>query len=179
MTQDDDIELAKLAAHGDRLAFTALLARHYDFITRVAYRWCGNTEDAEDIAQDVCVKLGTAIASFKGRSAFTSWLYRLTTNTAHDRQRKATRATQKHQAMSITNEPIQLGEPEHDLSLQQLWQKVHTLPAQQRDAVLLVFGEDLSHRDAGEILGCKESTVSWHLHEAKKRLKQEFEGALP
>ncbi|VAW14115.1 hypothetical protein MNBD_ALPHA09-2243 [hydrothermal vent metagenome] len=43
----------------------------------------------------------------------------------------------------------------------------------------MVFGEELSHREAGEIMGCKEATVSWHLGEAKKRLKQDFEGYLP
>ncbi len=45
------------------------------------------------------------------------------------------------------------------------------LPEQQRDAVLLVYGEDMSHAEAAAIMGCTEKTVSWHLHEARKRLK--------
>ena len=45
------------------------------------------------------------------------------------------------------------------------------LPNQQRDAVLLVYAEDKSHAEAGEIMGCKEATVSWHIHEAKKTLR--------
>ena len=45
------------------------------------------------------------------------------------------------------------------------------LPEQQRDAVLLVYAEEMSHAEAGEIMGCKEATVSWHIHEAKKTLR--------
>ena len=53
----------------------------------------------------------------------------------------------------------------------ELWDEVRRLPDQQRDAVLLVYGEDLSHAEAAEIMKCTEKTVSWHLHEARRRLK--------
>jgi len=49
------------------------------------------------------------------------------------------------------------------------------LPPKQRDAMLLVYAEDLSHAQAAEILNCAESTVSWHVHEARKKLKQELQ----
>lgn len=179
MTKGDDNALAQAAAGGDRAAFSALLERHYDFIHRVAYRWCGNAEDAEDITQDVCIKLGSAIAGFKGRSAFTSWLYRITLNAVRDHHRRQSRRSRKLAAMSLVADVGHVPLPEHELSLRQLWQAVQTLPNRQRDAVLLVFGEELSHREAGEIMGCKEATVSWHLGEAKKKLKQDFEGYLP
>ena len=45
------------------------------------------------------------------------------------------------------------------------------LPNQQRDAVLLVYGEDMTHAEAANVMGCSEKTVSWHIHEAKKRLR--------
>ncbi len=75
-----DAELIGLARAGDRRAFAMLVERHYDFIHRVAWRWCGNRADAEDVAQDVCARLGKAIRSFKGEGAFTTWLYALTLN---------------------------------------------------------------------------------------------------
>jgi RNA polymerase sigma-70 factor (ECF subfamily) len=53
----------------------------------------------------------------------------------------------------------------------ELWAAVRRLPEQQRDAVLLVYGQDLSHAEAAQVMGCTEKTVSWHLHEARKRLK--------
>jgi RNA polymerase sigma-70 factor (ECF subfamily) len=49
---------------------------------------------------------------------------------------------------------------------------VRKLPDKQREAVLLVYGEGLSHADAADAMGSAEATVSWHIHEAKKRLKQ-------
>ena len=45
------------------------------------------------------------------------------------------------------------------------------LPEKQREAIMLVYAEDMNHADAAEIMGCKEATVSWHIHEAKKTLR--------
>ena len=58
------------------------------------------------------------------------------------------------------------------LSVARLWAAVRQLPDKQRDAVTLVYGEGLSHADAADVMGLAEPTVSWHVHEAKKRLKQ-------
>ena len=54
---------------------------------------------------------------------------------------------------------------------------VRALPDQQRDAVLLVYAQDFSHGEAAALMGCSEKTVSWHLHEARKRLKNQLEPA--
>ena len=53
-----DHTLAMAAAGGDAAAFAELIERHYDRFHRLAWRWCGNRPDAEDVVQDVCVKLG-------------------------------------------------------------------------------------------------------------------------
>ena len=65
--------------------------------------------------------------------------------------------------------------PEQQAEARDLWLAVRTLPAQQRDAVLLVYAEDMSHAEAAEILACSTNTVSWHLHEARKALKVQLE----
>ncbi len=67
--------------------------------------------------------------------------------------------------------------PEYDLVGRELWVAVRALPDQQRDAVLLVYAEDMSHAEAASIMGCSEKTVSWHLHAARKRLKSVLETA--
>ena len=69
-----DSELIGQAQEGDRDAFGRLVGRHYDFVYRVAYRWSGRKADAEDVAQDVCVRLGRAIRDYRGGGAFTTWL---------------------------------------------------------------------------------------------------------
>ena len=82
-----DETLAKAAAGGCRRSFASLLERHYDRIYRLAWRKVGSRAEAEDIAQDVCVKLATAIGTFRGEAAFSTWLYRIAFTTATDRLR--------------------------------------------------------------------------------------------
>lgn len=166
----DQMLLAQIRT-GDREAFGRLVDRHYELVYRVAFKWCGNQADAEDIAQEVTMKLAGAIAGFEGRSAFTSWLYRLTLNATRDFQRARGRHDVKTAAFAemqaLTEEPVSLPDEQDS----DLWQAVAGLPDKQRDAIMLVYSEELSHAAAAEIMGCKESTVSWHIHEAKKKLK--------
>lgn len=164
-------ELVKRASHGDAEAFGAVIAHYYDFIYRTAYKWCGMKSDAEDVAQDVAVKLAGAIRQFDGRSAFSSWLYRVTLNAVRDRQREAGRNRRRTDALALVADDAAPPEQEEAVAMGELWAAVRRLPPQQRDAVLLVYAEEMSHAAAGDVLGCKEATVSWHIHEAKKTLR--------
>ncbi|MCR5855286.1 RNA polymerase sigma factor [Mesorhizobium sp. J428] len=166
-----DEDLIAHAKAGDRKAFAELVARHYDFVFRVAWKWCGRKTDAEDIAQEVCARLGRSIRSFTGQGAFTTWLYALTLNVARDHGRKLLRESRKTAAFGVHAAAFGEAMPEPDERADALWEAVRKLPDKQREAVLLVYGEDLSHGDAAEIMGCAEPTVSWYIHEAKKRLK--------
>lgn len=172
-----DRELVGRAREGDREAFGELVARHYDFIHRIAWRWAGNRSDAEDIAQDVCVRLGKAIRSFKGDGAFTTWLYAMTLNVARDLKRKERRDTAKAEAFGA--HALIAGEAEEapDDPAERLWAAVRQLPDKQREAVLLVYGEGMSHAAAADAMGLAEATVSWHVHEAKKRLREMMRSA--
>ena len=169
-TGSDNI-LVNRAKAGDRLAFAQLLEDHYDFIFRTACKWSGRKSDAEDIAQDVCIKLATAIQSFDGRSAFTSWLYRVTVNMVRDMQRSSSRRDKNIDAFSLVHPEDDPGNQEESATAKELWRAVSELPEKQREAIMLVYAEDMNHADAAEIMGCKEATVSWHIHEAKKTLR--------
>jgi len=166
----NDAALIDKARSGDREAFAALLERAYPFIYRVAYKWCGASADAEDLAQDVCVKLGAAIRSFDGRSAFSSWLYRVTLNTVRD-QRKAQARRDRRIAELALLAQAETPEPQADDQIDDLWIAVRDLPDGERDAVLLVYSEGLSHAEAAAVLGCAEGTVAWRISKAKGRLK--------
>jgi RNA polymerase sigma-70 factor (ECF subfamily) len=166
-----DSLLIGLARDGDERAFGRLVERHYDFVYRVAFHWCGSRPDAEDIAQEVCIRLGRAIRGFKGNAALSSWLYTLTLNAARDLARKARRDAVKAEAYGVhALVSGATGLPPDDPA-QAMWNVVRTLPDKQREAVVLVYGEGVSHAAAAETMGCAEATVSWHIHEAKKRLK--------
>jgi RNA polymerase sigma-70 factor (ECF subfamily) len=169
--EERDETLALRAAAGCRASFGSLLERHYDRIYRLAWRWSGSRSAAEDIAQDVAVKLARAIRSYRAEAAFGTWLHRITYTTTIDFLRSNQR--------SVAVDPSEIarladgaGEnPEQAEDGTDLWSAVRSLPAQQRDAVLLVYAEDMSHAEAAAVMGCSEKTVSWHLHEARKRWK--------
>ena len=85
-----------LAAKGDGDAFRALLERHYDRVFRIALRFSGRREDAEDVAQDVCMSLPAKLKSFRGDAGFTTWLYRVVVNWVRDVQRKQSTSDSIH-----------------------------------------------------------------------------------
>jgi RNA polymerase sigma factor (sigma-70 family) len=165
------LALVNRAKGGDRAAFGELVETHYDFIFRTACKWSGKRSDAEDIAQEVCIKLATAIQSFDGRSAFTSWLYRVTINMVRDMQRGTGRRNRTVDAFSLVHPEDDPGGQEEATAAHELWTAVSALPQKQREAIMLVYGEDMNHAEASTIMGCKEATVSWHVHEAKKTLR--------
>ena len=84
MQNTDETELINRASRGDAEAFEALVNTYYEVMFKMAYKWCGNNRDSEDITQEACIKLARGIASYKGDSKFTSWLYVLVVNTAKD-----------------------------------------------------------------------------------------------
>ncbi len=168
---DSNMALVRRAKAGDREAFGQLVENNYDFIFRTACKWTGKRSDAEDIAQEVCIKLATAIQSFDGRSAFTSWLYRVTLNMVRDMQRSSVRRDKNIDAFTIVHPEDDPGNQEESTTAKELWNAVRALPEKQREAIMLVYAEDMNHAQAAEIMGCKEATVSWHIHEAKKTLR--------
>ncbi|KFL29860.1 RNA polymerase sigma70 [Devosia riboflavina] len=163
--------MVRRAQNGDAEAFAELIEDQYDRIYRTAWRWCGNGHDAEDIAQDVCVRLGAALQSFDGRSAFSRWVYRITLNMVRDWQRAGRRRGAHVDAYAEIAPTEEAATQEDAATSSQLWAAVRNLPEKQRDAVLLVYAEEMSHAQAAEIMGIKEATVSFHVHEARKTLR--------
>ncbi len=164
-----DSELITKACEGDGDAFAALLAQYYDYIHAVAWRRTGSGADAEDITQDVCMRLAKAIRRFRGEAGFKTWLHTITLNAVRDFERRRVRDNKRLREYheSPLHEAAAISDDGHDA----LWTAVWQLPAKQGEAVMLVYGDGLSHAEAGVVLDCTENTVSWHLHEARKRLK--------
>lgn len=168
---DDDLSLIRRAQAGDATAFERLVTQYYSFIYRTAYRWLGHKDDAEDITQTICMRLATTLTSFDGRASFTSWLYRVTLNAVRDLQRSHSRVKRQASAVAAVTSEAVAGDQEDAMRVEDIWRRVRQLPDKQRDAVLLVYGEEMSHADAAAIMQCREVTVSWHIHKARKALK--------
>jgi RNA polymerase sigma-70 factor (ECF subfamily) len=167
----DDNELAFRAAEGDRQAFRVLLERHYDRVYRVALRYFGNVADAEDLAQDVCVALPTKLKSFRGRAQFTSWLYRLVINKCRDVGRRRSTMNAFIEGYAEVAALVEGGHADTQRQISWLYETLAELSDELCETALLVLAEDMTHAEAGEVLGIKESTVSWRMHEIRKKLK--------
>lgn len=159
------------AQQGDSQAFAALLAEHYDQMFRFAYRFTGNRSDAEDITQNACLKLARSLGQFRFEAAFSSWLYRLVINCAKDWYKSQPRHRQ--QTTQYTGDEIQAGDDNSEAAvyLRQVLAQLNQLAEGFSETALLVHGEGLSHAEAATILGIKEATVSWRLHEIRKHLQ--------
>ena len=167
--------LIRAAQNGSRVDFARLIETHYDLIFRFAYKYAGNRADAEDITQQACIKVGRFIRQFRCESTFSTWLYRLVINCAKDwaRGRGVTAYAEDESAI----EPASHQSPaaETQIQLRQVLKQINEMGEGFREAVVLVLGEGLTHKQAAEVLEVKESTISWRIHEVRKRLGQEAE----
>ena len=176
MGDDTDGALARRAAAGDRDAFAALLERHYDRVYRVGARVLGDADAAADLAQDVCVGLPAKLSSYRGGSRFTTWLYRVVVNAARDALRRNT-VRQRHERTYADVEALaRAGNAARECEASWLREAMGRLPDELRATVVLVLEEGLRHAEAGEALGVSESTVSWRMHEVRKRLRALADG---
>ncbi len=172
MPEADDIELINRAAGGDVDAFEALVNDYYEVMYKMAFKWCANGRDAEDITQEACIKLARGISSYKGDSKFTSWLYRLVINTAKDWCKSQNRHPDGVEL--IESLAAEESKADEKIYAAQVWCEVYKLPEAEKESLILVAGQGLSHKEAAQISGVKESTVSWRIHEARKKLQSIF-----
>ena len=167
---DPDRELVAAAVGGQRNAFEALLRRHYDRIHRIAWRLTGSATDADDVAQEVCCTLVEKIGTFRNQARFTTWLVGIVVNACHDHHRRVAALTRLRRHLATLASSARLPDG-RDLQ-GRLWlaSAIARLDRPLRETVVLVVGEDMSHAEAAVALGIAESTVSWRMHQVRRRL---------
>ena len=169
MDNENNHELIRRAQNGDKQAFRDIVEEYYDVIYRYALKWCGDQTYAEDITQQSCIKLAKSIHQFKFKAAFSSWLYRLVVNCAKDWLNSQKRHIHTD-TRPTCSETLTESNAESSIHLAQVLNWLDTLGAGFRETAVLVLGEGLSHREAAAILEVKESTISWRIHEMRKKL---------
>ncbi|WP_455352967.1 RNA polymerase sigma factor SigM [Streptomyces sp. SYSU K217416] len=168
-----------LARHvaGDPDAFGEIVRRHRDRLWAVALRTLGDREEAADAVQDALVSAYRAAHTFRGQSAVTTWLHRITVNACLDRARKA--ASRKTSPMDDNDRFEQLLEPHesaeapaerHDLH-RELLAALGTLPAEQRAALILVDMQGYPVAEAAKILDVPTGTVKSRCARGRARLQ--------
>lgn len=165
-----DESLAQAAAEGDADAFLVLLERRYDGVFRLAFRLTGVRAEAEDLTQDICAALPAKLQGFQGSARFTTWLWRVVVNAAHDRRRRNAARAKYAEGWGDWEVDRRAANAETAEALDWLTQAMRTLPADLRDTLALVL-DDVSHAEAAEILGVSAGTVGWRVSEAKKHLR--------
>lgn len=160
-----DQELLALHAAGDPDAFGELVRRHRDRLWAVALRTLGDREEAADAVQDALVSAYRAAHTFRGESAVTTWLHRITVNACLDRARKA--ASRRTSPLDDTERLERLLEPHESAEAPAERQELHrqllaalgTLPAEQRAALVLVDMQGYPVAEAARILDVPTGTV--------------------
>lgn len=171
MMTTNDNELAAQANAGNGAAFSTLLERHYDLIYRLAYRMLSNRQDAEDLAQDICVALPKKLKSFRGKSKLTTWLYQVTMNSARDFLRRRLTIARIHTEFIDVDALQKAADKQRQKDVEWAYSAINTLPDDLRETAMLVVAEGLNHAEAASILEIKEATVSWRMMKLRDHLK--------
>ncbi|MFK0152292.1 RNA polymerase sigma factor SigM [Streptomyces sp. NPDC090493] len=171
-----DQDLLARHVEGDPDAFGEIVRRHRDRLWAVALRTLGDREEAADAVQDALVSAYRAAHTFRGQSAVTTWLHRITVNACLDRARKA--ATRKTAPVDDTERLEQLLEPHESASApaerndlhRQLLEALGTLPHDQRAALVLVDMQGYPVAEAARILDVPTGTVKSRCARGRARL---------
>ena len=166
-----DSGLAMAAAAGDRVAFATLVTRHYDRIFGLCWRLTGQRAEAEDLAQEICASLPRRLQSWRREAQFSTWLYRVIVNAAHDARRRSATRGRAAEGWGDWEIARQATMAEDRAAQDWLATAMQSLPPDLRDTVALVLGEDLTQAQAATVLGLSEGTVAWRMSEVKKRLR--------
>lgn len=171
-----DFELAKSAGRGDMGAFEEIYTRHHRRVYSICLRMLQNASEAEDLTQDVFIQLYRKIGSFRGDSAFTTWLHRMTVNQVLMHFRKRTVKFEKTTEEGDTPEQIVSGS-NNPLKMQivdkiALDNAIEQLPTGYKNVFVLHDVEGFEHEEVARILGCSVGTSKSQLHKARLKLQK-------
>ena len=179
----NDAELMVRVKEGDGEAFQHIVNNYRDSILGLCLRYLGNQEDAEEVAQDVFIRLYKAAASYEPRAKLSTYLYRIAVNLSlnriRDRKWKRLVPWDIHPKDDQRN-PTDMDIDQPDLLLEQkekqeiVRRAVDSLPSNQRTAVILKRFQGLSYTEIAEVMNCSVSAVEARLHRAKQNLKKKL-----
>ena len=170
-----DLELVRAAAAGDSMAFEKLYELHNRRVYSLCLRMLGNPTQAEDLTQDIFLQVYRKLASFRGDSAFTTWLHRLTVNQVlmHFRKRgvKMEQTSEEGDFTNIVETPLQSTRRTSLIDRLALDQAMAELPPGYRTVFVLHDVEGYEHGEIARLLGVSVGTSKSQLHKARMRLR--------
>ena len=181
MTKEQELTIIRRVQHGDTECFSLLVAEYEKKAFNVAMQMVGDREDAQDLAQEAFIKAYTSLNSFRGDSRFSSWLYRILANVCLDFKRRQARRPSRSLTMEDDDgDPVDLEIADESQSPQALLERkltrdavrrgLDTLPAEQRQILLLREIQGLSYEEIGDVMGLEPGTVKSRIFRARKKL---------
>ena len=171
-----DVELARAAAAGDSAAFEKLYEQHRRRVYSLCLRMLGNVSQAEDLTQEVFLQVFKKIGSFRGDSAFTTWLHRLTVNQVlmHLRRRgvKLEHTSEEGDFTDVVETPLQSTRRISMVDRIALEKAISELPPGYRTVFVLHDVEGYEHGEISDLLGVTVGTSKSQLHKARMRLRE-------
>ena len=182
----DDNDYIERVLKGELHAYTPLVEKYRHYVYVLVKRTCAHPAEAEELAQDVFVKAYEHLSSFKGKAAFSTWLYRIAFNTAVSYARKKRRwgvpiDEVDPGAFSITDEEEQqnreamMGRERQYLVVERL---LATLPAEEQMLITLFYKEGLKMEEVAYISGLSLSNTKVKIHRVRKRICSLIVGGL-
>ncbi|MDR2149478.1 MAG: sigma-70 family RNA polymerase sigma factor [Spirochaetaceae bacterium] len=172
----DDQWIVSQIVSGKPELFRYIIKRYEKAVCALGMGFFRNTCDAADFTQDVFLKVFRSLASFEGRSRFSTWLYKVAYTTAINRKQR----TKEYQTLADENSVIAEGTPEREAMRQAIrsavQEAVADLPERYRVCIDLFFFYDRSYQEIEEITGFPVNTIKSHVLRAKKLLRKKLEG---
>lgn len=165
----DDLRLIALVAEGDRAAFRSLYDRHAERVFRFAMSIVRRAHLAEDVLQETMIVVWKKAKTFKGNAKVSTWILGIARNLAFNVLRKEKRGERLPEERSDTADPSAMVERTVHVE-----RALDTLPDHQREVMHLVYYEEMSLREAAEVLEIPEGTVKSRMHHARKALAKEL-----
>ncbi|MFC2172010.1 RNA polymerase sigma factor [Acidobacteriota bacterium] len=168
----EDLQLVRWAQEGDMTAFEQIYRRHSGRVYALCLRFSGEPGKAEDLTQDVFVRIWMKVNTFRGDSAFTTWLHRLSVNVVLGEWRTRARRAKRESASKDQNSeerPVPEGKPALRMDLESA---VASLPHKARIVFVLHDVEGYKHEEISKLVGIAEGTSKAQLHWARKLLRE-------
>jgi RNA polymerase sigma-70 factor (ECF subfamily) len=172
----DDRSLVAAARDGDRRSLDVLLRRHYDKVHAICRRIAGSSRDADDAAQEAMISIVRGLDRFDGRSAFTTWIYRIATNAALDELRKRARRPVVHAAVEDDGYTPEAVDPLAERRVEAIGDRsaideaLSTLADEFKAVVVLRDVCDLDYSEIAEVLDVPVGTVKSRIARARAQL---------